>query len=64
MYSTFIPLEILEVHFDCASLQNLVGWSGCLSRLRPRCDAVRIFGHDDHFSWQAQGTPRVLAVQS
>ena len=41
-----MPLEILEVHFDCAGSQNLVGRSsGCLSRLRSRSGAVRIFGH-------------------
>ena len=32
-----MPLEILEVHFDCAGSQNLVGWRWCLSRLRSRC---------------------------
>ena len=26
-----MPLEILEVHFDCSGSQNLVGWRGCLS---------------------------------
>ena len=31
-----MPLEILEVHFDCAGSQNLVGRGGCLSRLRSR----------------------------
>ena len=38
--------------------------SGCLSRPRSRCGAVRIFGHGGHFSWQAQGKPRLLVVQS
>ena len=33
-------------------------------RLRSRCGAVRIFAHGGHFSWQAQGTPRVLVLQS
>ena len=28
MYSTFTPLEILEVHFDCAGSQNLGGRGG------------------------------------
>ena len=37
-----MPLEILDVHFDCAGLQNLVGWRGCSSRLRSRCGAVRM----------------------
>ena len=59
-----MPLEILEPHFDRAGSQNLVGWSGCLSRLRSCCGAVRISGHGGHFSWQAQGAPRVLMVQS
>ena len=59
-----MPLEILEVHFDCAGSQNLRARGGCLSRLRSRCGAVRIFGHGDHFSWQGQGKPRALVVQS
>ena len=59
-----MPLEILEVHFDCAGSQNLLGRGGCLSRLHSRCGAARIFGHGCHFSWQAQGKPRVLVVQS
>ena len=29
-----------------------------------RCGAVRIFGLGDHFSWQAQGKPRVLVLKS
>ena len=41
-----MPLEILEVHFDSAGSQNLGGRGGCLSGLRSRCGAVRIFGHD------------------
>ena len=49
IYSTFIRLEILEVHFDCA-----VGWQGSSSRLRSRCGSVRIFDLGEHFSWQAQ----------
>ena len=56
--------EILEVHFDCAVSQSLLGRGGCLSRLRSRCGAVHIFGPGGHFSWQAQGKPRVLVVQS
>ena len=58
-----MPLEIFEVHFDCAGSQNLVGRGECLSRLRSRCGAARVFGHDGHFSWQAQGKPRLLVVQ-
>ena len=58
-----MPLEILEVHSDCAGSQNLGVHGGCFSRLRSRCDVVRIFGHGGHFSWQAQGRPRVLVVQ-
>ena len=57
-----MPLEILEVHFDCAGLRNLGG--ECLSRLRSRCGVVRIFAHGGLFSWQAQGKPRVLVAQS
>ena len=41
-----------------AGSQNLGGWSECLSRLRSRCGAVRIFAHGDH--WK----PRVLVLQS
>ena len=59
-----MPLKILEVHFDCAGSQNLVGWRGCLSQLCSRCGAVHIFGHGGHFSWQAQGKPRASVVQS
>ena len=59
-----MPLEILEVHFDCAGSRNLGGGGGCFSCLRSRCGAVRIFGHGGHFSWQAQGKPRDLVVQS
>ena len=55
-----MPLEILEVHFDCARSQNLDVCGGCFSRLRSRCGAVRILGHGGHFSWQAL----VLVVQS
>ena len=50
IYSTFMPLHIVNVHFDCAGSQNLGGWSVCLSRLRSRCGAVRIFVHGGHFS--------------
>ena len=35
LYSTFMPLEILEVHFDCAGSQSLLGRGGCLSRVTP-----------------------------
>ena len=51
----FMPLEILEVHSDCAVSQSLLGRGGWLLRLRSRCGAVRIFGHGGHFSRQAQG---------
>ena len=59
-----MPLDIVNVHFDCAGSQNLGGWSVCLSRLRSRCGAVRILVHGGHFSWQAQGKPHVLVLQS
>ena len=29
IYSTFMPLEALEVHFDCAGSQNLPARGGC-----------------------------------
>ena len=45
--------------FDCPCSQNLGGWSVRLSRLRSRCGAVRILVRGGHFSWQAQGKPRV-----
>ena len=64
LHYTFMPLEILEVYFDCASSQNLGGRGGRLSGLRSRWGAVRIFGHGGHFSWQAHGKPRFLVVQS
>ena len=48
-----MPLEILQVHFDCAGSQNLLVRG-----------AVRIFEHGGHFSWQAQGKPRVFVVQN
>ena len=57
-------LEVVNVHFDCAGSLNLGVRGGCLSRLRSRCGAVRIFAHGGHFSWEVQGKPRVLAVQS
>ena len=66
IYSTFMPLKIVDVHFDCAGSQNLRGSGGCLSQLRSRFGAVRIFGHGGHFSWQAQGKPgkpRALVLQ-
>ena len=59
-----MPLEIPELHFDFAGSRNLGGWSVCLSRLRSRCGAVRIFVHGGRFSWQVRGKPRVLVVQS
>ena len=59
-----MPLKIVEVHFDCAGSRNLGGGGECLSRLRSRCVAVRIFAHGGHFAWQAQGKPRALVVQS
>ena len=59
-----MPLKILEVHFNCASSQNLRGRSGCWSQLRSCCGTARIFGHGSHFSRQAQGKPCVLVVQS
>ena len=31
-----MPLKVLEVHFECAGSQNLLGRGGCLSRLRTR----------------------------
>ena len=49
------------MHFDCAGSQNLPARGRCFQRLRSRCGAVRIFAHG-HFSWQAQGKPRVLVV--
>ena len=57
-----MPLKILEVHFDCTGSQNLRGGGGCLSGLRSRCGVARMFGHDGHFLWQAQGKPRALVV--
>ena len=57
------PANLLLL-FDCAGLQNLVGRGGCLLRLRSRSGAARLFGHGRHFSWQVQGKPRVLVVQS
>ena len=50
-----MPLEILEMHFDCAGSQNLGVRGGCFSGLRSRCGALSIFGHGGHFSFQAQG---------
>ena len=44
-----MALEILEVHFDCAGSQNLVGRGGCFLRLRSRCGAICVFGHGGHF---------------
>ena len=59
-----MPLDIVHVHFDCAGSRNLPARGGCFRRLRSRCGAVRIFAHGGHFSWQAQGKPRVLVLQS
>ena len=65
LFSAFIDLEIFEVHFDCARSQNRLGASGCSSRLRSRrCGAVPMFGLGGHFSWQVQGKPPFLVVQS
>ena len=46
-----MPLDIVHVHFDCAGS-------------RSRCGAARIFVHGGDLSWQAQGKPRVLVLQS
>ena len=54
-----MTLDIVHVHFDCAGSLNLGVHGGCFQRLRSRCGAVRIFAHGGHFSWQAQGKPRV-----
>ena len=59
-----MPFEIVDMHFECAGSRSLGGGGECLSRLRSRCGAVLIFGHGGHFSWQVQGKPRVLVVQS
>ena len=37
-----MPLDIVNVHFDCAGSRNLGSGDGCVSRLRSRCGAVRI----------------------
>ena len=59
---TFMPLKIVDVHFDCR-LANLGGGGGeCLSRLRSRCGAVCIFAHGGRFAWQAQRKPRALSL--
>ena len=50
-----MPLEIVNVHFDCAGSLNLGVCGGCFSRLRSRCGDVRIFARGGHFSWQVQG---------
>ena len=59
-----MPLDIVHVHFDCAGSQNLGARGGCFQRLRSRCGAVRILVHGGHFSWQAQGKPCGLVLQS
>ena len=64
IYSTFMPLDIVNVHFDCAGSQNLPAGGGCFWRLRSRCGAVRILVYGGHFSWQVQEKPRVLVLQS
>ena len=56
-----MPLETDEVHFDCAGSQNLGAGGGCFERLRSRCG---ILVHGGHFSWQAQGKPRVWRSKS
>ena len=50
-----MPLEILEVHFDCAGSQNLGGLAAgacrnCALVVVPCAFSV----HGGHFSWQAQ----------
>ena len=47
----FIHLEIFEVHFDCAGLQNLLGPSGTF---RDRCRRSGWFYVDVQLSWQVQ----------
>ena len=64
IYSTFTPLDIVQVHFDCAGSQNLPARGVCFRRQRSRCGAVCIFAHGGDFSWQAQGEPRALVLQS
>ena len=53
---TFIHLEVFEVHFRCADSQNLLDTSGCASRPRSGCGAVRSFGRGGHLSWRARET--------
>ena len=64
IYSTFMTLDIVHVHFDCAGSQNLPAGGGCFRRLRARCGAARILAHGGHFSRQVRGKPRVLVLQS
>ena len=64
IYSTVMPLEIVDMHFDCAGSRNLGARGECLSRLRSRCGAARIFAHGGHFAWQAKVKPRALVLQS
>ena len=48
--NAFMPLDIINAHFDCAGSQNLPARDGCFRRLRSRCGAVRISVHGGHFS--------------
>ena len=54
-HSTFMPLQIFEVHFDCSGLRKLLGPSGCSPRLRSRCGAVHIV-HIFTFRGRRKGT--------
>ena len=53
-----------NVHFDCAGSHSLGALGGCFQRLRSRCGAARIFANGGRCSWQAQGKPRALVLQS
>ena len=65
-----MALEILEVHFDCAGSQNLVGRGGCrdcalVVALHAFSDMVVtgnlvIWWSKVDFSWQVQGIGAVL----
>ena len=58
-------LDIVHVHFDCAGSQNLGGWEHVLvATALSLWHRAPLFAHGDHFSWQAQGKPRVLVPQS
>ena len=47
--STFMPLEIFEVHFNCTGSLTLAAARGCFARLCSHRGAVRIFGLGVHF---------------